>query len=268
MNAFHKYYRWTVPIFFIMMLLFNFLSSFGVILPATQAEISDKYVNLVAPAGITFSIWSVIYLGMAAVVSIDFINIKNQEFVNHYRVLIQPRMLEWMALNILWLITWSYEWILVSLIVLLLYTSRIMNLTAVISRTPALRIKPWLLKFPMGLHLGWLLVASMANLTTYLVSLGVDGTGLWGIVWAAGILVVVLALSAYYYMKFGNEMLMIPALWTLVGVFIKQSPMFGFVHSEVILMYISVVLFIIGMVAFISLFRLQKEQRQQKTASS
>lgn len=127
MNSFHKYYRWAVPVFFALLLLLNYLSAAGIILPATQAEVSDKYVNLFAPAGITFSIWAVIYIGMALTISIDFIRPKGDRFGALYRQLILPRMIEWIALNIVWIICWSNEWLLASLIVILLYTTRIMK---------------------------------------------------------------------------------------------------------------------------------------------
>lgn len=263
MNAFHKYYRWAVPILFVLSLLMNYLSAAGIILPATQAEVSDKYVNLLAPAGITFSIWAVIYLGMALTMSIDFTRAKGDSFKTHYQQLIQPRMIEWIALNIVWIICWSNEWMLASLIVILLYTTRLMKTVATISASPALRQHPWFLKYPMGLHFGWLLVASMANLTAYTVSQGVDLTGFVGIIWAVAMMLIIIALSAYYYMKYGNEMIMPAALWTLVGIFIKHSPFSSFEYKEISVMYLSLVLFVISAVGYIQLYRLQREQRQK-----
>ena len=67
MNSFHKYYRWVDLRIVTIIKLFE---CGEIILPATQAEVSDKYVNLFA-AG-TFSIWAVIYIGMALTISIDF----------------------------------------------------------------------------------------------------------------------------------------------------------------------------------------------------
>lgn len=264
MNAFSKYYRWATPALYVLLLLLNYLSAAGIILPATQAEVSDKYVNLFAPSGITFSIWGIIYLGMAATISIEFIRPNGDSFKTYYRQLIQPRMIEWMALNIVWIICWSNEWILASLIAILLYTSRLMKTVATISSTPVLREHPWLLKYPMGLHFGWLLVASMANLTTYTVSQGVELTGLLGIVWTIIMMVIVIALTAYYYTKFGNEFIMPVALWALVGIFIQHSPMSNFAYKEVAVMYLSAVLFVISSVGYVQLNRLQREQRAKK----
>lgn len=264
MNSLHKYYRWAAPVLFVLMLLVNYLSSAGVFLPATQAEVSDKYVNLLAPAGITFSIWAVIYIGMAVAISIDFIRPQDDSFATYYRQLILPRMIEWIPLNIVWIICWSNEWILPALVVILLYTMRVMKAVETISGTAKLRENPWLLKYPMGIHLAWLLVASMANLTTYTVSQGLDLTGLVGIIWTVVMMIIIIAVSVYYYTKLGNEAIMPVALWTLVGIFIKHSPMSSFEYKEVSIMYISALLFVISAVAFVQLYRLQREQRQSK----
>lgn len=263
MNSLYKYYRWLVPGFFVLMVGVNYLSTSAVIFPATQAEISDKYVNLLAPAGFTFSIWAVIYIGMLAVILIDFLKIKDDRLVFSYRTSIQARMVEWMSLNILWIISWSYEYLLVSLIAILLYTNSILKLVAIISRTPVLRQQTWQLKLPMGLHAGWLLVASFANLTTYLVSRGLSGTSFWGMIWASAAMVIILAVVTFYYAKYGNQAIMIPALWTLFGIFMKHSPFSDFAYKEGIIMYLSAFLFVIGVVVYLSLFRLQKEQKNR-----
>lgn len=260
MKAIHKYYRWLIPVFFILVMAVNYLSTSGIIFPATQAEVSDKYINLLAPAGFTFSIWGVIYLGMVLVILIDFLKGKDETFQKAYRTLIQPRMIEWMAYNLLWIIAWSYEYILVSLIAILLYTNSIMRIVATISATPALRKNPWWLKYPMGLHLGWLLVASFANLTTYAVSVGMPGTGFWGMIWASAAMVIIVAVAAFYYTKYGNQALMLPAIWTLVGIFMKHSPFSDFAFKEGIILYVSAFLFVIGSVIYVSLFRMQREQ--------
>ncbi|MFX1446328.1 MAG: hypothetical protein ACFFHV_23275, partial [Promethearchaeota archaeon] len=47
---------------FFIMIVFNTLSGTRIFNNKTVGEISDKYPNLFTPAGITFSIWSVIYL--------------------------------------------------------------------------------------------------------------------------------------------------------------------------------------------------------------
>ncbi len=51
---------------FIVTIALNYLAAFGILFPYTQQEISDLHGNLLAPAGFTFSIWGIIYIGVVA----------------------------------------------------------------------------------------------------------------------------------------------------------------------------------------------------------
>ena len=55
-----------VVITFVIMVTVNALSALLPLNGITPGEVSDSYPNLFAPAGITFSIWSLIYLLLAA----------------------------------------------------------------------------------------------------------------------------------------------------------------------------------------------------------
>src|SRR5699024_7883620 len=68
------------PILFILVLLINYLSAAGRTFPNTQAEINDQYTNLLSPAGFSFSIWSVIYLGVALTLAVRYIKRNNKRF--------------------------------------------------------------------------------------------------------------------------------------------------------------------------------------------
>ena len=60
---------------FVLVIVVNVLSSALPINGQTMPEISAKYPSLFTPAGFTFAIWSVIYLGLlsATVLQIKFI---------------------------------------------------------------------------------------------------------------------------------------------------------------------------------------------------
>ncbi len=171
------------PILFALVLLVNYLSSSGEFFPNTQSEITDRYTDLLSPAGFTFSIWSVIYIGVAITLASKFINSKNPEFVAEYKK-IQPLNWLWMILNIAWIFTFAYEQLALSTFLIVLYTLTLGYLSYKVTSTPVLNENPLLLKWPIGLHFGWLIVATFPNLTTFLVSVGLDGTGMAGVIWA------------------------------------------------------------------------------------
>ena len=63
---------------FLLMIAINALAMLLPINGQTTAEISDKYENLFAPAGVTFGIWSVIYTLLAAFVVYQLIFFRKQ----------------------------------------------------------------------------------------------------------------------------------------------------------------------------------------------
>lgn len=260
----NKLLKWAIPALFMVVLLINYFTAVGIILPATQSEISNHYQNLFAPAGFTFSIWAVIYIGVLASLTLGFSTSSKQANLNKgYQQLVQPIYIEWMFYNLLWTIAWSNDQILIALIAMVLYARRMLQLMILISGTASLRTSPWLLKYPVGLHVGWLIVATFANLTTYAVSIGIDGTGTVGFWWAIGMMLASLSTVVYFYSKYGNEAIVLPALWALVGIIVKHNPGSAYEYANETLSWIAVGLFLIGTSVYGYLFKLQIKQNKK-----
>lgn len=257
-----KWSHWATLASFIVVLLINYLISAGVIFPATQAEVSAKYVNLFTPANFTFSIWGLIFIGVAVSISIGFTRLQGDVLGTHYRQLVTPFFIEWMFYNLLWNILWSYGYVLLALLVILLYTRTMLRLLMTISGTSALRQSPWLLKYPVGLHTGWLIVASFTNLTVYAISIGLDGTGSFAVWWTLAMMIVVLATVAFYYAKYGNVLVTVPALWALIGIMVQHSASTGFSHANPIIFWSALLLELIGIAGILYLVTLHKKQNQ------
>ena len=129
MANYNKLLKWAVPGLFLIVLLVNYLTSFGIMAPYTQAEVSALYPNLFAPANFTFSIWAVIYVGVIASLSLNFSFFSVPETLEKgYQQLIQPYFVEWMFFNILWNIAWTNDQILIALLAIVLYTRRLLQL--------------------------------------------------------------------------------------------------------------------------------------------
>ena len=86
----------------------------------TTQVLSDQYPNLFVPAGITFSIWGVIYLLLIAFViyqAQDVFAKKKKElpFLNQIHLLF---ILSCLA-NIFWIFLWHYEFLILSLMTMI-----------------------------------------------------------------------------------------------------------------------------------------------------
>lgn len=89
-------------------LVVNALGAAGIINGSSQKEISDRYQTLITPAPSTFSIWSVIYTFL--IISVVLLVIRAKD-AYYGKVLDKISALFWMscALNILWIVTFSYD---------------------------------------------------------------------------------------------------------------------------------------------------------------
>lgn len=178
----------------------------------TQADISAMFPSAVTPAGITFSIWSVIYLSwIVAGVYVAFFQKKKED----------SKTLCVFSLAILltgvWLIPWGYIWIGTALIVMLVILG-LLKYSFHYTRAshPAL-------KYSVELTLGWINIATVANVTIWLLSLGFTGGGVPGVYWAIGVLALALGLTLYYQLRYRAYIISIVFLWTMLGEWIAHD---------------------------------------------
>jgi hypothetical protein len=153
-------------------------------------QLSDQGSYL-APAGPAFSIWSVIYLGLAAYVV--------WQALPNQRASQRQRAIGWwialtIVLNGLWLVAaqlLTIEWTVV-VIVLLLIALCITFRISVVTRTPrAGFLDALLIDGVTGLHLGWVTLATVANTAAWLTSIAPESWADAATAWGISMLVVV-----------------------------------------------------------------------------
>ncbi|MFX0142878.1 MAG: hypothetical protein ACFE9C_02275, partial [Candidatus Hodarchaeota archaeon] len=179
---------------FIATVIVNFLA---VLLPIggnTTQELSDAIPNLFVPAGITFSIWTFIYifLGFFSVYQIrdifkkDKIEMKFLDDIGYFFIIGS-------VANIIWIIVWHYQLVPLSLVfmIILLVSLLLIYIKLDIGRSEVSKIEKVALHIPFSIYLGWITVATIANVTAVLVVLGVPGFGLLAEIWT--ILVIAVA---------------------------------------------------------------------------
>ncbi|HET7800314.1 MAG TPA: tryptophan-rich sensory protein [Humibacillus xanthopallidus] len=128
--------------------------------------------TLIAPATPAFSIWSVIYLGLFAYAV--------WQLPARHATRGRVRSTGWLAaasmvLNAAWLLVTQQGWIWVSVVVILALAVVLGLLVVRLGAEPA---RSWperiVLDWTFGLYLGWVAVATCANVTAALVDSGVD----------------------------------------------------------------------------------------------
>ena len=144
----------------------------------------------IAPAGTAFSIWSVIYLGLAAYAIWQLTPTARR---SPRQEAVRPWALASAVLNALWIWTVQLGWLAVSVLVIVVLLAVIIRLMFLLGapRTGGV-IEKVVTDWTFGLYLGWVSVAFLANTYAWLADAGIDiftriQLGVVGIVVAAGI---------------------------------------------------------------------------------
>jgi benzodiazapine receptor len=188
----------------------------------TAPEIADRFEVYFVPAGYVFSIWSVIYLGLIAYAVFQLLPAQRENP--------SLRQTGWWfilssAANSIWLFLWHYGYFALSVVAML---TLLISLIAIYQRlgiggqdVPA--GERWLVHLPFRLYLGWVTVATIANITAFLDFINWNGFGISPEIWMFIMLVVATVLAglmAYYRQDIAYLLVLI---WAFIGIGVEQS---------------------------------------------
>ncbi|QNF34775.1 hypothetical protein HUW51_19340 [Adhaeribacter swui] len=215
-------------IFFLVHLIPSQLTQFRLLNDQTIGDVSDKYPALFTPAGLTFSIWGVIYLALTAFCIYHLVKAFRAD-IRHEANQDVNRLGYWFILNNLatgaWTFAWVYEQLTLSvvLIVFQLITLIAMHLRLQIynpARTVASR---WFTQFPLSIYLGWICIATVANASSVLAASGWNGFGLSAGFWTILMLGVATLLTLFLVLKRRNPFIGLVTIWAFYGIIRKHQ---------------------------------------------
>ena len=108
---------------------------------------------------------------------------------------------------------------------------------------------------PFSVYLGWITIASIANVAVTLVSLGWDGFGIAAETWAMLVIVVALLMTLLVVFTRRDIAYGLVIIWALVGISVNQS---GY-QNVVLITEASAVIVAVALVATILLTRSRKQ---------
>jgi hypothetical protein len=127
--------------------------------------------------------------------------------------------------NVAWIFLWHYEyfaWTLVAMISLLILLIAI-YLRLGIGTTKVSTAEKWAVQVPFSVYLGWITVATVANITDVLYYLNWDGLGISPGVWFLVVLAAVIVISGLVSLTRRDIAYNLVILWALVGIAVKHS---------------------------------------------
>jgi hypothetical protein len=214
---------------YIVMVTVNYLANALPLNGRQTGEVSDNYENLFAPAGLTFSIWGLIYLLLALHLLHQWglfhrAGANNGPLLRKVAVLFAASSLA----NTAWVFAWHYDFILVSTVLI----ATILVLLAVIAVTlrdyPLTGPEYWLIRLPFSIYFGWITVATVANITVWLVSIGWDGFGIEAQYWAVAIIAIAALIGTLIAVRNRDVAYVAVLLWAFTGILIKHNSPDGF----------------------------------------
>ncbi|MBC7893508.1 MAG: tryptophan-rich sensory protein [Sphingobacteriaceae bacterium] len=209
-------------------LLVNYLANALPLNGKTTGQLSDQYPNLFTPAGLTFSIWGLIYAGLLAFAGYQALSL----FSRKWAAEVDPIVAEvgWLfcltcLFNCTWIFAWHYEAVTLSVFLMISFLQTLILLNERLRLEGRLRAaRPrWLVGVPFAVYWGWISIATIANVTAWLVDEGWQGFGLpewfWAILLIAiGTFVTLTVLRRTHQWAYG-----LVVVWAFAGIILKRS---------------------------------------------
>lgn len=209
-------------------------------------EVSALYPSLFTPAGITFSIWSVIYLLLIGFVIVQW-RIHNMSWFNEVSIW----FLISCAANMSWILTWHNLMVYASVAIMLVLLYAHVRIFLLIQKESFNSMEFTFVKLPFTIYFSWICVATIANISALLISLPWQGSPLNEETWTLIMLVVAAVLSIYISVKFHAFGFILVTMWALYGIYLRWN---GTDHSIIATVSISLVA-LMGFVFIYTLFR-------------
>ena len=197
----------------------------------TTGEISDAFDTFFVPAGYVFSIWGLIYIGLIALTIFQALPAQREN----------PRLVQigwWLVAgnlaNAAWIFLWHYQLFALTLIAMLTLLISLLNIYVGLQKdNKSISLAERLsVDLPISIYLGWISVATIANISDVLSYFNWGQFGLNASTWMLILLAVVSALAWAMSLRERDAAYLTVLLWALAGIGVK-FPANGIVTTSI-----------------------------------
>jgi hypothetical protein len=216
----NTYRQITVVLVTLITIVINILANALPINGLNTGQISDTFKVYFVPAGYVFSIWGIIYIGLIAYAVYQAIPSQREN----------PRLQAtgwWVALgglaNCAWIFLWQYEifiWTVAAMLILLA-SLIVVYLRLGIGRTKVSTGETWAVRIPFSIYLGWITVATVADISDVLWYVKWNQFGISAAAWMVVILGAVLIIAGLMNFLRRDIAYALVILWALAGITIR-----------------------------------------------
>ncbi|RAZ66036.1 tryptophan-rich sensory protein [Planococcus maitriensis] len=182
----------------------------------TTGEISDRVPVLFTPAGYAFSIWSVIYILLAIWIIGFWLRLKKGV---HPSAKVSLYFILSTIFNITWLLCWHYEFFIWSIAAMIAYLLSLIALYLEYGNGE----RGFTQRLPVSVNLGWISVATIANISYVLTFYNWSGWGLSDQLWTVIMLTVATALALHIRFHHSDIPLTLVFIWAFVAIAVRHG---------------------------------------------
>lgn len=202
-------------------------------------QLSDELPNLFVPAGITFSVWGLIYLLLAGYVGAAAREAFRSDpgirraWTGRDGALFILNA----AANAAWILAWHWRLIGTSMVIMLVILGTLVALERDTERKllpggilergvggepGSTRLRRFFLSVPLRVYLGWICVATIANATALLVKTRWGGFGLDPRIWTVAVILAGLAVALEFSVRKRQIAAPLVVVWAYAGIVLKR----------------------------------------------
>ncbi len=213
-----------VLVAFLVMVLMNYLANALPLNGRTTGEVSDLYSNLFAPAGYTFAIWAVIYVLLAfhTIYQLGFFRSGERSDVRELVDKVAVYFIISSIANALWIVSWHYLKLGISVALMVVILVCLIAISRLTARVDLSMKEKFFIRLPFSVYFGWITVATIADVTAFLVKAEWSGFGLSDAAWTVILLLVGTVIGVLTLLKIWSAPYGFTLVWAFIGIYSKH----------------------------------------------
>ena len=205
-----KQRKWGIVylITFFIMIAINYISGSNI------GSIANDEQAIIQPAGFAFAIWGLIYiLILIWLIKLFKMGTIDKEIVHRLKYLPIINF----PLNSLWIIVYTQQWFLVSVIVILALLYNICRIYVILSDYLGYN------RFPFSIYLGWTTVATIVNIFSLALNNDLKSIlGLNELTWTIFAIILATLITYFIAISFRDWLLPLVVIWPFFGIYVEN----------------------------------------------
>ena len=198
-------------------------------LPDTMTSVSARYETFFTPASITFAIWGLIYVSLLAFCMYHLVHAFSKhadERVNQDVTKIGYLFIVNTLATTAWVYAFLGNQLLLSVGCMLIQLYSLLQIQfklAIFDSSRSFWSKAFS-QFPLSIFFAWICIATIANISVYLLSISWNGWGLAPNLWAILLIGIATFISVFMVFVRKNIFFGLVVVWALYGILLKRQP--------------------------------------------